>query len=232
MVGELQDKLQQSERLRLLGAYGDYISKFLADVRRSIAQSLYWTDVNKALLDEEDDDNMEHVTIKALLSVAAVFKIPYVHLRQLVRLYSDRNKLVHNDVRQLIAERKWNDLGRTLEADTHELRTSLVGALTYFERDAIEFVIEHMKNEFFDTIEPGEGGIKINDVTHQADLDHVIQGVWDKLLKSGETSSLAHLGAFRTIWEDKWAKKDIDSLEERFKARMNEAAEGKAKAEE
>ena len=33
-VAELQHKLQQSERLRFLGVYRDYIARFLADIRR------------------------------------------------------------------------------------------------------------------------------------------------------------------------------------------------------
>lgn len=127
MVADLETKLQQSERLPLFGAYEDYIAKFLADIRRRskgpeneylkrfshpqlvLAQIFYWTDVNKSLTEEEADDTSEQVTMKSLMFVAKVFNLFSFHIRQLVRLYSDRNKLVHNDVRQLIAERNWND---------------------------------------------------------------------------------------------------------------------------
>lgn len=103
------------------------ISSGLTDPQLILAQSVYWTHANKALMEEEDDDTLENVAIKSLMSVAKVFNLSYLHLRQLVRLYTARNKLVHDDIRQLIAERNWNDLGRTLEADSFEFRTSLLG---------------------------------------------------------------------------------------------------------
>ena len=245
MIADLQAKLQQSERLRLLAAYGDYIAKFLADIRRRskgpengylqgfthpqliLAQSVYWTEVNDALTKEEEDDTLKDMTIKSLISVAQVFNLSYVHLRQLIRLYSDRNKLVHNDIRQLIAERKWNDLGRTLESDSFELQTSLVETLTEFERDAIQFVIDQMKDQYFDSIEPGEGGIKINEATYQADIDFAVKEVWDGLVESGATPELAHLEALRLGWKRDWTKQDINKLETKFKARI-EAAEQEA----
>ena len=241
-IADLQTRYQQSERLRLLGAYGDYIARFLADIRRRskgsengylkgfthpqlvLAQGVYWTDFNKSLTDEEEDDSLKHrPTIKSLMSVAEVFDISYLHLRQLVRLYADRNKLVHNDVKQLIAERNWNDLGRTLEADTFELRTSLAGALTESERDAIHYVIDLMKKQYFDSIEPGEGGVKINDATHQADLDLAVQEVWDGLVESGKTPDLTHLEMAELFWRKKWDKKDRNSLHSKFEARIEAA---------
>lgn len=87
-----------------------------------------------------------------------------------------------------------------------------------------------MKQEFFDTIEPEEEDIKVNDTTYQADLDHAIQVVWDKLIKSGVKPSLTHLDAFKTNWEETRTRKDIDSLELRpYRAGLKSRRREKAK---
>ena len=167
--------------------------------------------------------------MKSLSSVASVFHLSYVHLRHLVQLYADRNKLGHNDVRLLIADRDWNDLGRALEANTSLMKTSVVGALTDFERDAIQYVIDTMKDQYFDSIRPGEDGIKINEATHQSDLDHAAQDIWNGLVGAGKTPALEHLEGAEIVWRGKWSMEDMDGIKRKFQARIEAAAQEEEK---
>ena len=53
----------------------------------------------------------------------------------------------------------------------------MIDALTDFERDAIQYVIDAMNDQYFDSIGSEEDGIKIKEVTHQSDLDQAAQAI-------------------------------------------------------
>lgn len=97
----LQGQLRDSERTRVLSAYGDYMANFLTDMRRNckdpkngyiasierpeltVDLSVYWTDVNDRLTAEEKGERPDKRTLDSLMSVADALKLPYTYIRQL-----------------------------------------------------------------------------------------------------------------------------------------------------
>lgn len=92
VITDPERKLRETERFRLLHEYGNYIAKFLGDLRGISKEpikgyqdkfdrpelatdaSLYWSDGHQQLVIEERDEGSERATVKSLISACAVFQ--------------------------------------------------------------------------------------------------------------------------------------------------------------